>query len=81
MAQTFAEICDGYGIEEVPNNIIQLGNLSCAMCSPEFHNRKLYTCERITYDGTNKDYREMIGHLITNCYCKYHTILMYGEQK
>ncbi len=72
-------IRDGYGLQEVPQELVK--EIGCAICSPEFKNRKLWTTESLHYDGTVRDYQKMTDRLIGNCYCKHHAIWMYEDKE
>lgn len=75
MSSKWIDVCDGYGIEEIPSSMSK--GLYCNLCSPEFKNRKLYTSESLQSNGTVYGYESMINKVRKNCYCKSHILYLY----
>jgi hypothetical protein len=74
---TFAELCDGYGLTLVPDDLARTA--TCCICSGEFKTRKLYTPEPAFTGTTTRQYAEWASMVEQNCYCRYHAIWYYQD--
>jgi hypothetical protein len=78
-SKSWAQIKEGFGIEEIPAELYGNGAMTCVHCGPEFKNMKLYTTKSIVSDGTAAGHRRVIDAVRLDAMCKTHAMWLYGE--
>jgi hypothetical protein len=71
------DIVTGRGLQRVPAPIRH--KLVCCECSDGAPVRMLWTDQRVTSNGTTKDYRRMFDNLADKCYCRVHAEYRWAE--